>query len=267
VSVSVRDSAALLDITSGHEKGAPYRSAYQEKSFLEQINIDPGKLKIGYLEESTIYADENVKDVMNSTINLCEKLGHSVESTKINFSSEEISLAIVTIISSNVAYAIKSQSDQTGREVSNEFFENVTLQMAENGNNFSASDYINAIKINHRLGQELEKMFDHYDVLLSPVLASPPVKIGTIDMNTNNMKTYIERLSTYSPFTGIFNQSGQPSMSVPLFRTKDNLPVGSMFSASFGNENLLFSLAGQLEQEHPWADSLNDMRIKLLETN
>ena len=57
-------------------------------------------------------------------------------------------------------------------------------------------------------------MFDQYDVLLSPVLASPPVKIGTIDMNTNDMKTYVERLTKYSPFTGIFNQSGQPSMSV-----------------------------------------------------
>ena len=54
---------------------------------------------------------------MNSTIDLCQKLGHSVESTKINFSSEEISLAIITIISSNVSYAVKSQSDQTGREV------------------------------------------------------------------------------------------------------------------------------------------------------
>ena len=138
--------------------------------------------------------------------------------------------------------------------------------MAENGNNFSASDYVNAIKINHRLGQELEKMFDQYDVLLSPVLASPPVKIGTIDMNTNDMKTYVERLTKYSPFTGIFNQSGQPSMSVPLFRTKDNLPVGSMFSAAFGNENLLFSLAGQLEQAQPWVKSLNDMREILLET-
>ena len=81
---------------------------------------------------------------MNSTIDLCQNLGHSVESTKINFSSEEISLAIVTIISSNVAHAVKSQSNQTGREVSNEYFENVTLQMAENGNNFSASDYVNA---------------------------------------------------------------------------------------------------------------------------
>ena len=233
VSVSVRDSAALLDVTSGPEKGAPYRSAYQEKSFLEQINIEPGNLKIGYLEDSSISVDEDVEEVMNSTIDLCQKLGHSVESTKINFSSEEISLAIITIISSNVSYAVKSQSDQTGREVSNEYFENVTLQMAENGNNFSASDYVNAIKINHRLGQELEKMFDQYDVLLSPVLASPPVKIGTIDMNTNDMKTYVERLTKYSPFTGIFNQSGQPSMSVPLFRTKDNLPVGSMFSAAF----------------------------------
>ena len=266
VSVSVRDSAALLDVTSGPEKGAPYRSAYQEKSFLEQINIEPGNLKIGYLEDSSISVDEDVKEVMNSTIDLCQKLGHSVESTKINFSSEEISLAIITIISSNVSYAVKSQSDQTGREVSNEFFENVTLQMAKNGNNFSASDYVNAIKINHRLGQELEKMFDQYDVLLSPVLALPPVKIGTIDMNTNDMKTYVERLTKYSPFTGIFNQSGQPSMSVPLFRTKDNLPVGSMFSAAFGNENLLFSLAGQLELAQPWAESLNDMRELLLET-
>ena len=266
VSVSVRDSAALLDVTSGPEKGAPYRSAYQEKSFLEQINIEPGNLKIGYLEDSSISVDEDVKEVMNSTIDLCQKLGHSVESTKINFSSEEISLAIITIISSNVSYAVKSQSDQTGREVSNEYFENVTLQMAENGNNFSASDYVNAIKINHRLGQELEKMFDQYDVLLSPVLASPPVKIGSIDMNTKDMKTYVERLTKYSPFTGIFNQSGQPSMSVPLFRTKDNLPVGSMFSAAFGNENLLFSLAGQLEQAQPWVKSLNVMREILLET-
>ncbi len=266
VSVSVRDSAALLDVTSGPEKGAPYRSAYQEKSFLEQINIEPGNLKIGYLEDSSISVDEDVKEVMNSTIDLCQKLGHSVESTKINFSSEEISLAIITIISSNVSYAVKSQSDQTGRVVSNEYFENVTLQMAENGNNFSASDYVNAIKINHRLGQELEKMFDQYDVLLSPVLASPPVKIGTIDMNTHDMKTYVERLTKYSPFTGIFNQSGQPSMSVPLFRTKENLPVGSMFSAAFGNENLLFSLAGQLEQAQPWVKSLNVMREILLET-
>jgi len=267
VSVSVRDSAALLDLTSGHEKGAPYRSAHQEKSFLEQINIEPGNLKIGFLETPNTEIDADVKGIMNQTINLCEKLGHSVESTSLDFSSDEISLAIITIISANVAYVVKSQSLQTKRDISNNFFENVTLQMAENGNNFSASDYVNAIKINHKLGQELEKMFEEFDILLSPVLASPPVKIGHIDMNTTDMKTYIERLSKYSPFTGIFNQSGQPSMSVPLYRTKNDLPVGSMFSAAFGNENLLFSLAGQLEKAEPWMESLQQMRKKLYETS
>ena len=266
VSVSVRDSAALLDVTSGAEKGAPYRSAHQEKSFLEQINIDPGNLKIGLIETPEVDIHNDVKEVLNSTIKLCESLGHSVESTKLNFSSEEISLAIVTIISANVAYVVKSQSLETNRDISNNFFENVTLQMAKNGNNFSASDYVNAIKINHRLGQELENMFDKYDILLSPVLAAPPIKIGEIDMNTNDMKTYIERLTKYSPFTGIFNQSGQPSMSVPLYRSKSNLPIGSMFSASFGNENLLFSLAGQLEKAEPWKDSLLEMRNNLIKT-
>ena len=75
----------------------------------------------------------------------------------------------------------------------------------------------------------------------------------------------IERLTKYSPFTGVFNQTGQPSMSVPLYRSKNNLPIGSMFSASFGNENLLFSLAGQLERAEPWSDSLLEMRNKLIE--
>lgn len=266
VSVSVRDSAALLDVTSGSEKGAPYRSAHQDKSFLEQTNLDPGKLRIGYLESPQLEIDQEVKNVMDSTINLCENLGHKVESTSLDFPADEISRAIVTIISANVAYVVESQATQTNRDISNEFFERVTLQMAENGKNFSASDYVNAIKINHRLGQKLEEIFEKYDVLLSPVLASPPVKIGYINMNSADMNQYIERLSRYSPFTGIFNQSGQPSMSVPLFRTSNNLPVGSMFSAAFGNENLLFSLAGQLEKAQPWKEPLNEMRSKFLKT-
>ncbi len=266
VSVSVRDSAALLDVTCGPEKGAPYRSAHQDSSFLEQINKEPSSLKIGFLDQSEIEIHEDVKDSMNSTIKLCEELGHSVENTSLTFSSDEITFAIVTIISANVAYAVDSQSNQTKREISNDFFEKVTLQMSENGKKFSATDYIKAIKINHRLGQELERMFDRFDLLLSPVLSTPPVKIGYINMNSSDMATYIERLSKYSPFTGIFNQSGQPSMSVPLFRSTNNLPIGSMFSASYGNENLLFSLAGQLEKAKPWKNHLSLIRKNLLET-
>ena len=138
--------------------------------------------------------------------------------------------------------------------------------MAENGNNFKASEYVAALKINHKIGQTLEKIFLDYDVILSPVLAKPPVELGYINMNTDDMSSYIERLTTYSPFTGIFNQSGQPSMSVPLYNSQNNLPIGSMFSAAFGNEELLFSLASQLEKASPWIQRLMNMRKKLMES-
>ena len=266
VSVSVRDSAALLDATSGPELGAPYRSSHQEKKYLEVLNTEPGKLKIGYFLPDEIKIDKEVETAMDFTMKLCEDLGHNVENLKIDFSSTEIGFAIQTIVSANVAYVMNSQSIETNREVSDNFFENVSLKMAENGNNFKASEYVAALKINHKIGQTLEKIFLDYDVILSPVLAKPPVELGYINMNTDDMSSYIERLTTYSPFTGIFNQSGQPSMSVPLFNSQNNLPIGSMFSAAFGNEELLFSLASQLEKASPWEQRLMNMRKKLMES-
>ena len=264
VSVSVRDSAALLDVTEGPELGSPYRSTHKEKNYLEVLNNEPGNLKIGFFLPDDIPVDNEVKDVMNSTINLCEDLGHLVETINLDFSKDEIGYAIQTIISANVAYAVDNQSKDAGRSVSNDFFENVTIKMAENGRSFKASDYVSAIKINHKLGQSLEKLFLDYDIILSPVLAQPPVKLGFINMNTDDMSEYIERLTSYSPFTSIFNQSGQPSMSMPLFRSSNNLPIGSMFSAAFGNEDLLFSLAAQLEKALPWKDSLDNIRKNII---
>ena len=70
-------------------------------------------------------------------------------------------------------------------------------------------------------------------------------------------------MSEYSPFTPMFNQSGLPSMSVPLYRNSDNMPIGSMFSAAFGREDLLFGLAAQLEEALPWGASYQGIREKL----
>ena len=106
-------------------------------------------------------------------------------------------------------------------------------------------------------------MFADYDVLLSPVLAKPPVKIGEINLNTTDFKDYQEKLMAYTPFTGIFNQSGHPSISLPLYRSDKNLPIGSMFTAAFGNESLLFGLAKQLEDAEPWLEAIKEMRTNL----
>jgi len=95
---------------------------------------------------------------------------------------------------------------------------------------------------------------EKFDLILSPVLTTPPVKIGQIDMSSQDVATYIQRLSSYSCFTGIYNQTGQPSISLPLGFSSNELPIGSMFTAKFGNDSLLISLASQIEKEDPWID-------------
>jgi Asp-tRNA(Asn)/Glu-tRNA(Gln) amidotransferase A subunit family amidase len=91
-------------------------------------------------------------------------------------------------------------------------------------------------------------------MLLSPVLLKPPVPLGYLDTRTEDVRGYLTRLLSYFGFTGLFNGTGQPSMSVPLCWSKDNLPIGVLFSARFGQEAVLYRLAGQLEQARPWKD-------------
>ena len=263
VSISVRDSALLLDATSGPEIGSPYHAPYQKDSFLSSLEKDPKNLKIAYIVPESISIDAEVKDVMTKTISLLESLGHSVENKSIDLPTDEIMTTIAAVISSSLANKIDEMEKQIGKNLDNTMLENVTLQMQKNGKEVLAKDYIQAVKTNHKIGYEVEKMFLDYDILLSPVLAKPPVEIGNIDLNTTDFVDYAEKLSTYTPFTGIFNQSGHPSISLPLYRTPKNLPVGTMLTASFGNEALLFGLARQLEVAEPWEAAIKEMRTQI----
>ena len=97
----------------------------------------------------------------------------------------------------------------------------------------------------------MAKWQEKYDVILSPTLAKPPVKLGLLSLD--DPARYGKEISEFSPYTSLYNVTGQPSMSVPLHWTLDGLPVGVMFSARFGDEATLFRLAAQLEKAKPWA--------------
>src|SRR5207244_10754984 len=81
----------------------------------------------------------------------------------------------------------------------------------------------------------------------------PPVPLVTCDPTPDNPMQGIFRAAQFVPFTPIFNATGQPAMSVPLFWNRENLPIGVQFAGRFGDEATLFRLAAQLEQARPWA--------------
>ena len=51
----------------------------------------------------------------------------------------------------------------------------------------------------------------------------------------------------------VANINGAPTMSVPLYWSPEGLPIGVHALGRFGDDALLFSLAGQLERARPWA--------------
>ena len=135
-------------------------------------------------------------------------------------------------------------------------FEILTLAMAHNAQNTTATDYVAAQLAAFQISRGLATFFQTSDVFLCPTLCSPPVRIGELNTMSQDLSHIAPILRRYMPGTAMFNMSGQPAMSVPLAWNAAGLPLGMMFSARFGDEATLFRLAAQLEQERPWRHKL-----------
>jgi amidase len=132
--------------------------------------------------------------------------------------------------------------------------EPVTWRAVQHGQALSATAHADALLVVHQQGRRMAAFHERYDILLSPTLGQVPPPLGPQRMANTDAAEYAAALQRFSPFTSLFNISGQPSMSLPLHWSADGLPVGVMCSAAFGREDLLLRLAHQVEQAQPWFD-------------
>ena len=100
--------------------------------------------------------------------------------------------------------------------------------------------------------ERIGHFFETTDILITPSLATPPVPLGTLSTQTLTLDQFQQAMAAYCPFTGAFNATGQPAMSLPLHWSSTGLPVGVQLVAGFGADALLLQLAAQLEQAIPW---------------
>ena len=244
---SVRDSAALLDATAGPVPGDPYHAPPPARPFLAEVGADPGRLRIGVTTESpfgtAVHAD--CVAAAEDAAALCESLGHDVEGVSLPAAAEDVLGAMQMVIQTQTAMAIEDLASMGGHEVTAELLEPRVWGMYEATSGVRGVDYARAIHTLHRATREVTESLAAVDVLLTPTLGTPPPAIGIGEGNGT---------WTFIPFTPLFNATGQPAMSVPLMWNAEGLPVGSQFVGGYGDESMLFRLAGQLETARPWAD-------------
>ncbi len=256
VTRTVRDSAALLDATHGPEAGDPYHATPVDRPFLDEVGAPVGRLKIAYYKKATDGKSLHPEcdAAVESAAKLCAELGHDVEEALPPLDADNLSSSFMTIWAAGLAFQIDSYEMIHGKPAESDHFEPLTWALYESGKQVSASQYQIAISMLQMISREVGRFHEKYDVWLTPTLGAPPLKNGVIDTSQSDAMTAFAPIIDYVPFTALANATGQPSMSVPLHWTADNLPVGILFSGRFGDEAGLFRLAAQLEEARPWID-------------
>jgi amidase len=161
--------------------------------------------------------------------------------------------AFVLLYAASAARTVADVEAAAGMPVVAEMFEPLTWGLAEAGKQFSAADYLLAVRNMQRAARDVARFFERFDVWLTPTLAEPPLPLGTLDATYDDPLRGFARAGDFAPFTPLVNATGQPAMSVPLYWNADGLPIGSHFVGRFGDEATLFRLAAELEEARPWA--------------
>ncbi len=256
LSRTVRDSAALLDASHGSEPGATYRIALPDRPYLEELRRKPGRLRIAVVRAPPypMPLHPDCEDALEDTIALCESLGHQLVETQMPQGQlEDIMNGFGVINSSHLAAAFQSYEQRFGKVAEpSRVLESTIWNRISDSRRIPATYYLNTLTSLRQFARRMTQHFRDFDVILSPTLGQPPIELGII----GEQKTQDDLLRVvlpYAAFTNLYNISGQPAMSVPLYWNEHNVPIGVMFAGRMNDEATLFRLAGQLERARPWS--------------
>ncbi|HEY3842040.1 MAG TPA: amidase family protein [Acidimicrobiales bacterium] len=257
VTRSVRDTAAILDATSGPVPGDPYWAPPRRgESFAAAVSAPTRALRVAVMTTSPTGSDVHPDCVTATerTASLCESLGHQVEPATLALDGDLFTAHFVNVWAAGNAWGLTDWEERVGRTATEEDLEPLSWSLVQLGRSIDSGLYLKSMQELQKLTRVIADYFEGIDVLLTPTLAEPPVPLGTFDSPPGEPLVGLMRAATYVPFTPPFNVTGQPGISLPLHWNDAGLPIGSQFVGRFGDEETLLSLAGQLEAAAPWAD-------------
>jgi Asp-tRNA(Asn)/Glu-tRNA(Gln) amidotransferase A subunit family amidase len=254
VSRSVRDSALLLDLSHGPDPGAPYAAQPPARPFLDEVGAPPGRLRIALQTKSWNGTPTHPTCIAaaEDAAKLCSSLGHSVEAAEFAIDVEPFREATATIIGASTRATLEDRARALGKTLAPADVEPGTWIVASGGAAKDAVSYVRALRTIHRLGRELARFFERFDLLLTPTMGVPPVPLGVLSLSNPNPGEVLGTLFQTVGFTQLANATGNPAMSVPLHWDAEGLPIGVQFIGRLDDETTLFRVAAQLEEARPW---------------
>ena len=272
---SVRDAAALVDVMAGPAPGDPYAAPPLERPLAAEVDAPPGRLRVAFTAGSLFGKETHpeCRAAVESAARLLAGLGHEVEEARPEFDREALVRAYLVQVAAGVAAEIEDMGRWAGRKPKAGYFEPATWFLCQIGRRLPAVELQKASDAARTAGRALAAFFSRYDLLVTPTLAYPPVRLGELALKPveaaalavlraapvgGALKAVLAQLADTSlektPNTQLFNQTGQPAVSLPLHMTAGGLPVGVQLAARYGEDALLVRVSAQLERAKPWRD-------------
>ncbi len=266
---TVDDTAQLLDILEGYEPGDPYWTESPEVPFAQTSKVAPKKLKIGYTTLPPIETEVEscYVEAVSKTAEILDSLGHDVEEATPAWNDPEMARLLeeqfTVMWASGVSQAaVIGGMMAGGKDVEEGDIEPLSWALYQLGIKSRAVDYLNAQLAMNALARTVVPFWSDYDILVTPGLARLPVKIGEIDGCADDPMAEFKKSARFTPFTPLFNATGQPAISLPVDQS-NGLPVAVQFVGAPSRDDVLLSLATQMEAANPWADWRPDLEKSL----
>jgi amidase/6-aminohexanoate-cyclic-dimer hydrolase len=255
VTRTVRDSAALLDATWGLEPGSRYSAPPPPTgSFLGETKAAPRRLRIAVWPKTwtgdALHAD--CRAAVEDTARLCESLGHAIEEARPPIDPAALTQVMLPILFTSVRQTLEERGAARGRPVGDDEVETITASYRERAGAVTGMELQNGFAVQERFAVAMARFMTGYDLILSATQNSPPPSHGPLSLSNPDPRSYGAAIGAFSAMTAPANHSGQPAMSVPLYRNGEGVPIGTMFMARYGDEATLLRLAAQLESARPW---------------
>lgn len=253
---TVRDMAAALDVFSGPHPGDPFIIVQPSRPYVEELSQPTGRLKVGVAKTSwgAVNLDAQVLQAVEATAALLQEMGHTVTDIEAPYEPVEYSRLYIT---PTTASWIENAARAMGRTISANTLEPVTLKRYEFSRGLPVSRAADRQEALRRMRFRVGEAIHGFDILLTPTMPIVAVPHGGIYSSTNqsvSAEEYMEADTTMCQYTGLFNVTGQPSVSLPLAQSVSGLPIGIQIVGRFGDEATLVRVARDLEEARPWSD-------------
>jgi amidase len=119
--------------------------------------------------------------------------------------------------------------------------------VADEGRTLTAASLFAASREMAQVSFALWQAFDDCDVILSPVLAGGPPRIGAFDMTGTSPESHFAQMEATAPNAALANVAGAPALAFPFGSDEQGLPVGLQLMGPIGSDAALLGLAARLE--------------------